>query len=250
LLSGLVTPESREYALEQGAALVLEKTGISVNFESVYPALEATAAKPREGFAGVIHQVGLTEVLQLECLGRKSSLLEVKSTAGIGSIYISEGSIIHAEVNDLVGVPALARLLGFKGGEFKLKSFAKPPRQSLEGQWESLLMEAAQASDEQAGELDRENEAAPQSNSIRRIEEVILSSSANEILYERTAPDATKRVALLDSLASQSSRVSKLLPALGRPDRLEIREPGGRVICLFQAENKTFVRLSITSRQT
>lgn len=252
LLSGLITPENRQYALDQGAALVLAKTDMATDFENIYPALEASAARPTEGFQGVVRQVGLTEVLQLECLGRKSSVLEIKGTHAGGSIYISEGSIIHAEAGDLVGVKALARLLGLKGGEFKLKPFTQPSQQSVEGQWEGLLMEAAQASDEQAGKLSEQtaNQIAVTDAPHRRVEEVVLGSSTGEVLYQRDASEPEKRVALLDWLASKSAAVCELLPTLGRPDRLEIREADSRVICLFQQETKMLVRLSITQPGT
>lgn len=252
LLSGLITPENRQYALDQGAALVLDKTDMAKDFENIYPALEASAARPTEGFEGVVRRVGLTEVLQLECLGRKSSVLEIKGTHAGGSIYISEGSIIHAEAGDLVGVKALARLLGLKGGEFKLKPFTQPSQHSVEGQWEGLLMEAAQASDEQAGEFPEQaaNDVAAADAPHRRVEEIVLGSATNEVLYQRDAPEAEKRVVLLESLARKSAEISELLPALGRPDRLEIHDADSRAICLFQQETKMLVRLSITPAGT
>jgi CheY-like chemotaxis protein len=247
LLSASVKPESRQYALDQGAALVLDKMDMGKDFESIYPALEASASRPVDGFEGVVRKVGLTEVLQLECLGRKSSVLEIKGTHAGGNIYISEGSIIHAEAGSLVGVPALARLLGLKGGQFKLKTFTKPSKQSLEGQWEGLLMEAAQASDEQAGKEHADESPVIQSPD-RHVEEVVLTATG-EILYQRSAPEAGKRVTLLDSLAAFSARVGKAFPTLGKPDRLEIRDAGSRVICLFLPENKIFVRLSTVPHQ-
>jgi CheY-like chemotaxis protein len=259
MLSGMVTPERRNYALEQGAALVLDKIDIGSDFDSIYPALEATVEAPAEGFKGMVRQVGLTEVLQLECLGRKSSVLEIVSANSKGSIYISEGSIIHAEAGDFVGIKALARLLGLKGGEFKLKPFTQPAQQSVEGQWEGLLMEAAQASDEQAGELAKqekagtavsEAEAASQIGSDRRVEEVVLSSPTNEVLYRWNAPEAEKRVVLLDWLAGKSANACQIFPSLGRPDRMEVSETRSRVICLFQKDHKTFVRVAITSPET
>jgi CheY-like chemotaxis protein len=259
LLSGLITQEKRQYALEQGASLVLSKLDMASGFDDIYPALEATAETPAEGFKGMVRQVGLTEVLQLECLGRKSSVLEIKSAQASGSIYISEGSIIHAETGALIGEKALARLFGLKGGEFKLKPFTQPSRQTIKGKWEGLLMEAAQASDEQAGELTSQAqpgnemsraEAVLQTDSDRKVEEIVLSSSANEVLYQWNAPQAEKRVVLLDWLLNRSAVMFESLPALGRPDRLDIREPRSRVICLFQPEAKMLVRLSIASPTT
>jgi CheY-like chemotaxis protein len=257
LLSAMVTPENRNYALQQGAALVLSKLDISNGFDSIYPALEATAEMPLDGFKGMVRQVGLTEVLQLECLGLKSSVLEIKGGEATGRIYISEGCIIHAEVGDIFGEKALARLFGLKGGEFHLKPFTQPARQTIDGQWEALLMEAAQSTDELAGDLAAQELASADNSSStavvlpvdgdRRVEEIVLSSSANDVLYQWNTSMAEKRVTLLSWLYARSSSVSELLPALGRPDRLEIREARNRVICVLQQETKTFVRLSINS---
>ena len=259
LLSGMVTPQNRDYALQHGAPLILEKIDLATGFESIYPALEATAEAPAEGFKGMVRQVGLTELLQLECLGRKCSLLKIKASNADGRIYISEGSIIHAEIGGIFGEKALARLYGLKGGEFRLAPFTQPTRQTIDGQWEALLMEAAQTSDEQANELaakelsgevasadlEPKADAAQPGEADRRIEEIVLSSSANDILYQWKAPHAERRVILLDWLLTKSASVGKLLPALGRADRLEIREPRSRVICLLQPERKMFVRLSL-----
>jgi len=259
VLSGLVTPENRDYALQHGAALVLNKMDVAAGFESIYPALEATAEVTTEGFKGIVRQVGLMELLQLECLGRKSSVLEIKGSNADGRIYISEGAIIHAEVGGILGEKALARLYGIKGGEFRLAPFTQPSRHTIDGHWEGLLLEAAQSSDEQAGEaalqesggeksvdlVPKADEAQPEDTG-RRIEEMVLSSSGNDILHEWKAPHADRRVRLLDWLLTKSAIVANLLPSLGRADRLEISEPRSRVICLLQAERKMFVRLSIT----
>jgi CheY-like chemotaxis protein len=256
LLSGNVTPENRDYALHHGAALVLNKMDVAAGFDSIYPALEATAEMPAEGFKGMVRQVGLSEVLQLECLGRKSSVLAIKGSDADGRIYISEGSIIHAETSGIFGEKALARLFGLKGGEFHLEPFTQPARQTIDGQWEALLMEAAQTSDEQAGDLtvlelagaeaERKAGAVHPGGAERRIEEIVLSSQGKDILYQWQAPQAERRVTLLDWLLAKSASVGELLPALGRADRLEIREPRSRVICLLQPERKMFVRLSMT----
>jgi CheY-like chemotaxis protein len=257
LLSGMITPERREYALEQGAALVLDKTDMGESFDSIYPALEATAEMPAEGFKGMVRQVGLTEVLQLECLGHKSSVLEIKAAEASGRVYIREGALIHAEVGDIYGEKALARLFALQGGEFHLRAFTQPARETIDGPWESLLLGAAQAKDEHAGEAAAQEQigaepgaradALLQRGAERRVEEIVLSSAANDVLHQWNAASAEKRVSLLGWLWSKSCSVSEMLPALGRPDRLEIREARTRVICVLRPECKAFVRLSINS---
>lgn len=255
VLSGLVTPENRDYALQHGASLVLSKLDVGASFDSIYPALEATVEAPAEGFGGIVRQVGLTELLQLECLARKSSVLEIKGPNADGRIYISEGNIIHAEVGGIFGEKALARLYRLKGGEFRLAPFTQPSRQTIDGHWEGLLLEAAQSSDEMESEGGTDNETGvslepkargPQlEDAGRRVEEVVLSSAANEIIHEWKAQHADRRVRLLDWLMAKSATVTTLLPSLGRADRLEINEPRSRVICLLQPERKMFVRLSV-----
>jgi CheY-like chemotaxis protein len=259
VLSGMVTPENRDYALKHGAALILQKTELATGFDIIYPALEATAEAPVEGFKGMLPHVGLIELLQLECLGRKSSVMEVKGSNANGRIYISEGSIIHAEFGSVFGEKALASLLRLTGGEFHLAPFTQPARHTIDGQWEGLLLQAAQTSDEQTGEaaaqklggemadaeLGRMNVAAQGEEAGRRIEEIVVCSTANDILYQWKAPEAERRIRLFNLLVIKSAAVCKMLPALGRADRFEINEARSRVICLLQPERKIFVRLSL-----
>jgi CheY-like chemotaxis protein len=263
MLSGMLKPENRDCALQHGASLVLSKLDVANGFDSIYPALEATVEAPVEGFKGIVRQIGLTELLQMECLARKSSVLEIKGPNADGRIYISEGAIIHAEVGGILGEKALARLYGLKGGEFRLAPFTQPSRHTIDGHWEGLLLEAAQLCDEQEGgpvaqepgggmasvDLEPKADTAQPGEDGRRIEEIVLSSPANDVLYQWNAPHAERRVTLLDWLLIKSASVGKLLPALGRADRLEIREPRSRVICLFQPERKMFVRLLMTPPQ-
>jgi CheY-like chemotaxis protein len=246
VLTSVMTPENRTYALQNGAALIFDKMEVANDFRSIYAALEATAEAPTPGFKGMMREVGLTELIQMECLSRKSSTLEIKGPNASGRIYISEGSIIHAEIESDVGEKALARLLGLKGGEFHLTPFKMPSRHTIDGQWEGLLMEAAQTHDEMSEQPAAvEAEAAPQSSGNRNVDEVVVCATANDIMYQWQAPQAEKRGRLLDWLWMQASSVGKLLPGLGRVDRVEIAEAQTRVVCLLQAERKVFVRLSI-----
>ena len=252
VLSGLITQEKRDFALQHGASLVLEKLEVAAGFDRIFPALEATAEAPAEGFKGVLRQVGLIELIQLECLGKKSSILEIKGPNVSGRIYISEGSIIHAECDDIMGMKALAQLLQLTGGEFRLAPFTTPGRQTIDGQWEGLLMEAAQSSDEQSGEDSAQQAEIEKAKKVlepksdRRVEEIVVVSATNDILYQWNAKDAERRVRLINLLLIKSAEMGKVVPALGRPDRFEINEPLSRVICLLQQESRIFVRLSIS----
>src|SRR5207253_7129971 len=104
--------------------------------------------QPEEGFRGVLRRVGLQDVLQMECLARSSSVLEIVTEEFRGSVFVQDGQIIHAEVGEQSGEAAFNQLLSLNGGEFNHKPFSEPPARTISGSWEFLLMEAARKRDE------------------------------------------------------------------------------------------------------
>jgi CheY-like chemotaxis protein len=143
---------NRAACLSGGAELFIEKPvspdGIKMVFNMLNDLVSWTR---REGFSGALRQVGLEEVIQMECNARHSSILEIRNEQMLGKIYIEAGVITHAAVGALVGEKAFNKLLSLKGGEFHLKPFKAPPQRTLHGNWEVLLLEAARNSDEETG---------------------------------------------------------------------------------------------------
>jgi two-component system chemotaxis response regulator CheB len=262
ILSGLITEDSRNYALRHGATLVLDKAEVRNGFGTIYAALEASAEAPTSGFKGVLREVGLPDLVQMECLGRKSSVLDVTAANATGRIYICDGTIIHAECGQVSGEPALARLLGLKGGEFRFGPFKAPAHQTIDGHWEALLMEAARVQDEEAGAMVEEETSPlkavpappPKPPCDRHVEEMVICSAGNEILYQWKAPQGKtaapvgdRRERLMGWLANKSAGISKILP-LGRVDRFEINSDDSRVLITLQPDRKLLVRISIVPR--
>jgi len=256
MLTGEATEEKRKTCLESGAALFLEKPVVPDGFAAIFAALDALAgALPQGGFRGMMRRVGLQEVLQMECLSRKSSVLEVFTGKVRGRIAICDGSIVHAESGALQGEVALYGLLALRGGEFNLLPFAEPPRRTIDGQWESLLMEAARLSDEGQKflEPDEAGPGAAEPGEFAagaaldrpagqvRIEEIVLCSGAGEVLYEWETKSLELRLRLLEQIEQQATQLSSLAP-VGRFDRLEILTPEGRIVCQVQPDRRLFVR--------
>ena len=156
VLTGHATEKYRAACLSNGAELYLEKPTSPSGWEGLHGVLnELVKFRPEEGFRGVLRRVGLTDVIQMECLARSSSVLEVSAARMSGKLFIETGQIVHAQCGELTGEAAFNRLLAMSGGQFNLKPFSEPPARSLSGQWEFLLMEAARQSDE-----DKETQAA------------------------------------------------------------------------------------------
>jgi len=162
VLTGHATESNRAACLANGAELFIEKPvstdGIKVVFNLLNDLMSWTH---REGFSGALRQVGLQEVIQMECIGRHSSILEIRNSQLHGQLYIEAGAITHAAVGTLSGEPAVYRLLSLKGGEFQVKPFAAPPQRTIQTGWENLLMEAARASDEETVLLTKPSAPSP-----------------------------------------------------------------------------------------
>lgn len=149
VLTGHASEKYRAACLSNGAELYLEKPTTPNGWQGLHGVLnEVVKLRPEEGFRGVLRRVGLTDVIQMECLARSSSVLEVSAARMTGQLFIETGQIVHAQCGELTGEAAFNRLLAMSGGQFNLKPFTEPPMRSLSGQWEFLVMEAARKNDE------------------------------------------------------------------------------------------------------
>jgi CheY-like chemotaxis protein len=149
VMTGHATEAYRTACLAHGAELFLEKPCNPEQWQGLYASLnELLRWRPTNGFQGVLKQVSLNDVLQMECLGRSSSILEVSGHRSKGRIYIRDGSLVHAVCGSIEGEPAFQKILCLRGGTFRLLPFEDPGRRTLDGSWEFLLMEAAQMRDE------------------------------------------------------------------------------------------------------
>lgn len=150
VMTGKATETNRATCLSGGAELFIEKPVSPEGIKMVFNMLnDLVSWTHREGFSGTLRQVHLQEVIQMECIGRHSSILEVRNQQMLGQIYIEAGAVTHAAVGTLTGERAFNRLLSLAGGEFQLKPFKAPPQRTVQASWENLLMEAARCFDEE-----------------------------------------------------------------------------------------------------
>lgn len=149
VLTGFATADSKSACLKGGAHFFLQKPQSVEQIKTIFATLqELISVQPTKGFRGMLVRVDLPEVIQMECLSRHSSILEVITETLRGEVFIKDGSIIHAQTNQQQGESAFQQLLQLSGGEFKLKTFSEPPAITIHGSWEMLLMEAVRHRDE------------------------------------------------------------------------------------------------------
>src|SRR5579863_5820255 len=97
-LSAYADDAARTACLGQGAELFLEKPRDPADLEIIFSTLRELARHKAvsSGFRGVLRQVSLEDVIQMECLNRNSSILEINAGPWQGQIFIKHGAIIHA----------------------------------------------------------------------------------------------------------------------------------------------------------
>jgi CheY-like chemotaxis protein len=149
---------NRATCLSGGAELFIEKPVSPEAIKMVFNMLnDLVTWTRREGFSGALRQVGLEEVIQMECNARHSSILGIRNQQMRGEIYIEAGVITHAAVGALAGEKAFNRLLSLRSGEFHLKPFKAPPQRTLHDNWEVLLLEAARNTDEETSMISKKS---------------------------------------------------------------------------------------------
>jgi DNA-binding NarL/FixJ family response regulator len=257
MLSARLDENARKTSMELGAALYLEKPTTPEGFDAVFAALEALiSAGAGAGFRGMM-QVGLQDVLQMECLSRKSSILTVQAGPRRGQIYICDGDIIHAEVGPMQGEMALYGLLGLSGGEFSLLPFTEPARRTISGQYEFLLMEAARMRDEGSPEsrlptslgtvtglrAALDNSAPTEARGVS-IEEALLCSSAGEVLYQWKCESIENRLDLFKKIEQEGMQATKGMPS-GRFHRVTMDLGDSRVLVQIQPTYKLLIRSAL-----
>jgi len=260
VLTGDARPEQRTASLAAGASLFLEKPTSSEGYENVFAALNELALfHDQEGFRGLLRRVGLTDVIQMECLARNSSLLEVATPEVKGRIYIRAGNIIHAEAASARGVEAFNRLLTLRSGNFSIKPFEDPGRHTIDGNWEFLVMEAVRqqdeaSADEKATQAQFHRSDPPPAliplpvssgqecpEPPRDIHEVMVCTDQAEVFYAWHCPDIGARLALLQFAKKQLQKAGNCL-SLGPVEKLEVDGDEGRVVAQFRSDRNVWVR--------
>lgn len=276
VLTGHASEKYRAACLSNGAELFLAKPTNPSGWQSLFGVLnELVKLRPEEGFRGVLRKVGLQDVIQMECLARSSSVLEISNPRITGQIFIETGQIVHAEVGAVTGEEAFNQLLSLSGGQFTLKPFSEPSARSISGQWEFLLMEAARKSDEAkealAANLENQPETAadiaaelekleavqppaaapsgyvpvpvlpPGIPSRPRVDEMLILSGQGEVIYQWQCPNVDLWVNFFEFVSQRGQRLAQILP-LGDFDRLEIRSGGTRAVVMLTGDHGVLVK--------
>jgi CheY-like chemotaxis protein len=129
-------------------------------------ALEKMAkTAPSDGVVrGNLSQMNVIDLMQSLEMGRKSCQLSLSNEGDKCEVFFAEGQVKHATYGDLVGDPAVFKVLRWTGGNFQLDFEGKTDKETTQLNTQGLLMEGLRLLDESqrdAGESEAEVSEAP-----------------------------------------------------------------------------------------
>ncbi len=113
----------------------------------------------KKGFEGTISEFQLTDLIQMNCLGRMTTALYIEHEGTRGEIYFDEGNIVHAEFENLEGEEAFYEILSWEGGNFSVEREKIPAKETIIKGWQSVLLEGMRRLDENSASYHVEKEA-------------------------------------------------------------------------------------------
>ena len=106
------------------------------------------------GFEVTLGGLSPSDIIQLKCMSGATGALEFTHGESHGIVFFTKGEVIHAEAwteeSHDRGSEAFKNIIGWRAGVVGESQHTSSQEQTIFGNWQSLLMEAAQALDEGA----------------------------------------------------------------------------------------------------
>ena len=99
-------------------------------------------------FQGSLKELPLADIVQLVAVSGKTGMFALTRGAEQGAVYIQNGQITHAKVNETGGEDAIYALALWNEGQFQFSAGIEPEVRTITRSNTNLLMEAARRSDE------------------------------------------------------------------------------------------------------
>lgn len=102
----------------------------------------------KEGFQGVLSDLELTDIIQMLCLAKRTTMLHLKHREHRGKIVFTRGEVAHAEFDEQTGPDAIYAMLALKQGDIFMQSDFSNDKQTVDLGWQDLLLEGVRLADE------------------------------------------------------------------------------------------------------
>ena len=108
----------------------------------------STNESTKAGVSGSLDDIDFTDMIQILCASNKSMLIILNQENNEGHVFVKQGQIIHASLEEDQGEDAFYKMMRWKHGQFTTKQCAEFPDATIDTSAISLLMEGARIADE------------------------------------------------------------------------------------------------------
>ena len=92
--------------------------------------------------AGDLAEFSLADLVQVAGVAGRACCVKVMAAEGNGALYLEAGEVVSAAYEDLTGFEAVVALVAARAGHFEVENGAAPPRHTMSGKVQSLLIDA------------------------------------------------------------------------------------------------------------
>jgi CheY-like chemotaxis protein len=167
----------------------------------------------KKGFQGTISDFHLSDLIQMNCLGRLTSALNVQMADHAGVVYFIEGNIVHAACDKIEGKEALYEILSWEGGSFTSERGKRSPKETIIEGWQSLLLEGMRRVDESRKNVvsEREEKRLTRAEKINTILDQIMKIKG-VVLTVVFDPDGFPVASQVHKKVQDLYRINQLVP--------------------------------------
>jgi hypothetical protein len=84
----------------------------------------------------------VVDILQMCCLAGRNGALQIVRGSRVGTVFLHDGAIVHAETNGICGYPALVEMVSWGEIEFAYDRAMTTEKETLRASWDELLKDA------------------------------------------------------------------------------------------------------------
>ncbi|MBI5304306.1 MAG: DUF4388 domain-containing protein [Chloroflexi bacterium] len=90
---------------------------------------------------GSLVEMSLANLIQVNCQEMRSARLQLTYDGRNGEVYFSDGQVVHAVLDDKIGIEAVFEMLAWDNGAFMLDRDAPSPGKTISLNWNELLLQ-------------------------------------------------------------------------------------------------------------
>jgi DNA-binding response OmpR family regulator/predicted regulator of Ras-like GTPase activity (Roadblock/LC7/MglB family) len=214
------------------------------------------ALTEKKGFDGKVSDFQLSDLIQMNVLGRMVAALIVTKGEEKGLLYFNDGNVVHAQCGTLKGEEAFYKVLGWEKGNFEFRKGERPEEETITQGWQSLLLEGMRRKDEVTPETKTQMKEVSRQESLDKIKVSLnefmkikgteLVAIVDETGYSRASVFSDKKEPVMD-LTILPSFIPAGLEYLNKIDA-EMKV-GGLRLATIEYNQKTIIIVPVAERK-